>query len=86
MRNAECVSKRSAYHAAGEIGAVTQLPGGRLSFQLNGLAGRTYILQASPDLEHWTNLSTNVATTGTLNFTNLIDPAFPKRFFRLKSQ
>jgi hypothetical protein len=73
------------YDAAGEIGAVTQLPGGKLSFQLTGLAGRTYVLQASADLQVWTDLSTNVATTGTLNFTNLIDPAFPKRFFRLKS-
>lgn len=72
--------------AAGEIGAVTQLPGGRLNFQLNGLAGRTYFLQASADLQHWTDLSTNVATGGTINFTNMIDPGLAKRFFRLKSQ
>jgi hypothetical protein len=73
------------YDAAGEIGAVTLLPGGQLSFRLSGLAGRTYVLQASSDLQAWTDLSTNVATTGTLNLTNMIDPAFPKRFFRLKS-
>jgi len=69
----------------GEIGAVMQLPGGGLSFQLRGLAGRAYVLQASSDLQQWTDLRTNVATTGTLNFTNLIDAAFPHRFFRLKS-
>lgn len=74
------------YDAAGELGAVTQLPGGGLSFQLSGLAGRNYVLQASPDLQHWTDLSTNIATTGILSFTNLIYPAFPQRFFRLKSQ
>ncbi len=73
------------YDAAGEIGAVMQLPGGGLSFQLRGLAGRAYVLQASSDLQQWTNLRTNVATTGTLSFTNLIDAAFPHRFFRLKS-
>jgi hypothetical protein len=73
------------YDAAGEIGAVMLLPGGRLSFQLAGLAGRTYVLQATTDFQVWTNLSTNVATTGTLSFTNAIDAAFPQRFFRLKS-
>jgi hypothetical protein len=74
------------YDAAGEIGAVTQLPGGGLSFQFRGLAGRTYVVQASSDLQRWTDVRTNVATIGTLNFTNLIDAAFPHRFFRLKSE
>jgi hypothetical protein len=74
------------YDAAGEIGAVTQLPGGGLSMQFRGLAGRTYVLQASSDLQRWTDLSTNVATWGTIGFTNLIDGAFPHRFFRLKSE
>jgi hypothetical protein len=74
------------YDAAGEIGAVTQIPTGGLSFQFRGLAGRSYVLEASPDLQRWTNLSTNVAAAGTLNFTNLIDAAFPHRFFRLKSE
>lgn len=74
------------YDAAGEIGAVTQLPGAGLSFQFRGLAGRTYVLQASTDLQRWADLRTNVATTGTLNFTNLIDANFPHRFFRLKSE
>ena len=64
---------------------MTQLPGGRLSFQVNGLAGRTYVLQASQDMQQWTDLSTNVATGGPLNFTNQINAAFPQRFFRLKS-
>jgi len=63
-----------------------QLPGGGLSFQLRGLTGRSYVLQAPTDLHQWTNLRTNVAMTGTLNFTNLIDAAFPHRFFRLKSE
>ena len=71
--------------AAGEIGAVTQLPGGKLSFQVNGRAGRSYVLQASPDLQQWTDLSTNVATGGPLNFTNQISAVFPQRFFRLQS-
>ena len=70
---------------AGQIGLVTQQLDGKLSFQLTGLPGRSYVLQASADLQHWINLSTHVAATGTLNFTNVIDAAFPKRFFRLKS-
>ena len=54
-------------------------------FRLTGLIGRSYILEASADLQHWTDVSTNVAVTGTLSFTNQISPAFPQRFFRLKS-
>jgi len=72
--------------AAGELGSVTQLPGGGLSFLLTGLSGRTYILQGSADLQNWTDLRTNVAVTGTLSFTNQISPAFPQRFFRMKSE
>ena len=74
------------YNAAGEIGDVMQLPDGALSFQLRGMAGRSYVLQASSDLKQWSDLSTNVATTGTLHFTNRIDATFPQRFFRLKSR
>jgi hypothetical protein len=73
------------YDAAGEIGAVTQVAGGGLGFELRGRVGRSYVLQASSDLQHWTDLRTNVATSGTLNFTNLMDAAYSQRFFRLKS-
>jgi hypothetical protein len=72
--------------AAGEIGAVTQLVEGGLRFQFKGMASRSYMLQASADLQHWTDLSTEVAVSGTLNLTNRLDAAFPQRFFRLKSQ
>jgi hypothetical protein len=73
------------YDGAGEIGSVMQLPGVGLRFQLTGLTGRTYVLQASTNLQAWTDISTNVATTGVLNFTNLVSPAIPHRFFRFKS-
>ena len=42
-------------------------------------------IQTSDDLQHWTDLSTHVAATGTLNFTNQNIPAYSQRFFRLKS-
>ena len=70
--------------AVGEIGSLTQLPNA-LSFRLSGVSGRPYILQASADLQHWTDLSTNVPASGTLTFTNPISPVIPHRFFRLKS-
>ena len=44
------------YDAAGETGAITPLPGGRFVLTFNGLAGRTYVLQASSDLKMWTNV------------------------------
>ena len=73
------------FDAAGEIGAITQSLDGGLSFKLNSIAGRAYTLQASTDLQHWSDLTTNVATAGSLSFTNLMQPGIPHRFFRLKS-
>ena len=69
----------------GQIASVTQQPDGGLSFRVNALPRRPYTLQASSDLQSWTDLSTYVAATTTLSFTNATDAAFPRRFFRLKS-
>ena len=69
----------------GEIASVRQQPDGGLIFLVNALPGRPYTLQASPDLQSWTDLSNYVAVSTTLSFTNAMEAAFPRRFFRLKS-
>jgi len=74
-----------SYEAAGEISAVSRNANGGFTFQLSGLNGRTYILQASTNLVNWTDLRTSILADRTLTFTNVIDPAFPYRFYRLKS-
>ncbi len=41
-----------------------QQPGGGLSMNLTGQSGQQYVIQASSDLVHWQNISTNTAVGG----------------------
>ncbi len=48
------------------------------------VVGRTYVLQASTDLNSWQQIwTTSVATNGWVQFQDLQSPALPKRFYRL---
>ena len=69
----------------GFVDANVRVASGRVSFAISGVAGRSYVLQASTDLAQWLDLSTNVLSGSALRVTNQIDPAFPQRFFRLRS-
>lgn len=46
--------------------------GGQFSFQLSGIAGTNYIIQASTNLDgnNWVPIATNTASGGTFNFTD----------------
>lgn len=78
---------RSAlFDALGQLGPVSILPGGRFTFQLIGVSGRSYTIQTSTNLVNWESVTNVIATGGTIQITNTIDPAFSTRFFRLSSQ
>jgi hypothetical protein len=72
------------YEAAGEITGVTR-NGNGLTFQVNALNGRAYLLQASTDLVHWTDVGTGAVSSGTLSFDAAIEPGVSWKFYRLKS-
>jgi hypothetical protein len=63
---------------------ITQLANGQTQFAFNGLAGRSYTIEASTNLVHWQPVETHVAGMGPVLFTNAAR-ALPYRFFRLKS-
>ncbi len=54
-------------------------------FQLTfyGSAGSNYVLEASTDLVNWIPISTNVAGTNILNWTDSQATSFPSRFYRV---
>lgn len=73
---------------AAVAGASLQLqatPDGQMTVSLRGPAGRTYDLQASPDLNGWTVIGlVTVGAAGTLDF---VDPdawKYPQRFYRAR--
>jgi hypothetical protein len=73
------------YDAAGEVGALHRSADGRVSLSFRGLAGRSYTLQASTNFVDWEGLGSYVAAGGIVSVTNLVDPNYPRRFFRLRS-
>ena len=71
--------------AAGQFGVTSLNPDGSVHFQLTGTANRTYILQASVNLKDWSDLRTNVATGGSIDFNVPVEAGHAYRFFRVKS-
>ena len=55
---------------------------GQFAFQLNGQSATPYVLQSSPDLVHWTPVSTNRLASPTLNITNAVSSANAAQFWR----
>ena len=64
------------------IAGLTRLPDGRLQFQFAGVAGRTYVIEASTNLLNWQTIGTNASP---VNFTTPLGATEPYRFFRLKT-
>jgi len=67
----------------GELSGLTWLGESGLNFKVTGAAGRSYVIQASTNLQDWLDLSTNLVGSGSLWFTNR---GGAYQFFRLKSE
>jgi hypothetical protein len=52
------------------------------TFQLSVPVESTYVILASTDLQTWTPIATNVATTGSVVFTDTAAASYPNRFYR----
>ncbi len=57
-------------------------PGGVMQLNLIGAAGRTYEVDISTDLIHWTPWQTQLNTTGTISLTDDTTTNHPTRFYR----
>ena len=56
---------------------------GQLTFDLVGEPGRTLVVEASTNLQHWTALATNTPATVPFPFTDPQSAQFSRRFYRL---
>ncbi len=57
--------------------------GGQLRLGLNSQPGKTYILQVSADLRHWSPIQTKIATGYGLDFTETNTAVFDNLFYRI---
>ncbi|SRR5712692_10961812 len=69
----------------GQIGSFFRSADGTVAFQITGLEGRNYTVQASTDLVNWTDIGAATTTAGTIQFTDPNAASFRQRFYRLKS-
>jgi hypothetical protein len=65
-----------------ELGPVLLLSGGAVQVGVTGLAGQTYLIQASTDLVNWTTLTTLTLTNGTGQFIDSSPANVNQRFYR----
>jgi hypothetical protein len=68
--------------AAATLLAISQTPS-QFVFQIQGQAGVSYVVQSSPDLINWTDISTNMLVSSTLNVTNSVAPSQPQEFWQV---
>jgi hypothetical protein len=62
--------------------SVQQVQSSQIQMLLEGQSGTPYIIQSSPDLSHWTSISTNTLSGGTNSVSLPISPGQSEQFFR----
>jgi hypothetical protein len=68
--------------AGSRLVLTARLVNGQVQLQLTGPASKRYLLQSSPDLSNWINVSTNVLTDGQISLTDSPPANSSPRFYR----
>jgi hypothetical protein len=79
LANGEIVPAAAAPSVASM--ALQPQPGG-MKVTLQGVAGRTYLIETSTDLVHWAPWTNQLNTTGTMTVTDTDATNYPARFYR----
>jgi hypothetical protein len=62
--------------------SVQQIQSSQVQLLLQGQSGTPYIIQSSPDLYHWTSISTNALTSNTNTVSLPISAGNPMQYYR----
>lgn len=81
-RAATAVTPLGLNHGSVQVSQVFLNPDGAVDLLFNVESNRTYVIQVSEDLIHWTNLSTNFATLDYIIITDTDAPMHSLRFYR----
>jgi hypothetical protein len=57
----------------------------QFGFDINWASGETVVVEASSDLRNWQPIQTNILTTGSAHFSDLLWRNYPGRFYRIHS-
>jgi hypothetical protein len=68
------------------IAANSQMQQNGFKVQFSGPTGSNLVIQASSDMQHWTNVYTNVVSGGTVTFTDAAAKTVSGRYYRAKLQ
>jgi len=68
------------------LGAPQWMPDGSFRWMLFGEAGRNYTVQSSTNLTLWTDLQTVALSVSSVQITDTNASAFPRRFYRVRTQ
>jgi hypothetical protein len=68
------------------IAANSQMQQKGFKVQFSGPTGSNLVIQASSDMQHWTDVYTNVVTAGTVTFTDAVAKTVSGRYYRAKLQ
>ena len=72
----------ASVETAPKLALIGRENGGPVRLQIQGTAGRSYVLEVSDDLVHWTALSTLENTTGTLGYLDTASSLQAQRYYR----
>ncbi len=68
------------------LGSPQRLTGGEFRFNLQGSAGKTYVIEATTNFSSWLALATNTITSPPLTYTDAGSTGLPRRFYRAREQ
>jgi hypothetical protein len=73
-------------NVVGVVSSATGMIKEGFKLQFTAPTGSNVVIEATSDLSHWSPISTNIATTGSVTYTDTVAKVVSSRFYRAKLQ